>query len=159
MTPTAPLDGHPTARRRHRPAPVVILAAIQILLGVLNLAVALALALDPDRAADLGVLIDRSAFAIVEGQLLVVIFALVGSLELMSAFLLLRLRQSGWTLAMLLSGTSLAVQIITYVSNGSLTTVALMLNVISVLYLNQGSVREAFGLIPVGHATLEDERG
>jgi hypothetical protein len=159
MTPTAPPDGHPTARRRHRPAPVVILAAIQILLGVLNLAVALALALDPDRAADLGVLIDRSAFAIVEGQLLVVIFALVGSLELMSAFLLLRLRQSGWTLAMLLSGTSLAVQIITYVSNGSLTTVALMLNVISVLYLNQGSVREAFGLIPVGHATLEDERG
>jgi hypothetical protein len=149
----------PAGAVRRRPAPVTILAVIQIVLGTLNLAGAIALAVDPAMMVQLGGLIDRSAFAIVEGRILIAIFGLVGMLELTSAYLLLHLRQSGWTLAMLLSGTSLAVQIFTYFSNGSVTTLALVLNVVGVLYLNQSTVREAFGLVPIGHGSLEDERG
>ena len=159
MTPTWPLTGHPTQRRRGRPVAVTILAAIQVVLGVLNLGVAIALTADPDLVRELGVLIDRSAFAVVEGTTLIVVFGIVGILELTSAALLLRLRQAGWTLAMLLSGASLTVQIIQYFANGSLTELALLLNVVSVLYLNQSQVREAFGLVPAGHTALEDERG
>lgn len=161
MTPAAPLTGHPTQRRRRRPVAVTILAAIQVVLGVLNLAVAIALTADPELVRDLGGLIDRSAFAVVEGRTLVLVFAVVGILELTSASLLLRLRQAGWTLAMLLSGASLAVQIVQYFANGpdSLTPLAMVLNVVSVLYLNQSTVREAFGLVPAGHTSLEDERG
>jgi hypothetical protein len=159
MTAAAPLTGHPTQRRRRRPVAVSILAAIQVVLGVLNLAVAVALTADPELVRELGGLIDRSAFAVVEGTTLVLVFAIVGILELTSASLLLRLRQAGWTLAMLLAGSSLAVQIVQYFANGSLTTLALVLNVVSVLYLNQSTVREAFGLVPAGHTSLEDERG
>lgn len=159
MTSAAPLTGHPTQRRRSRPFPVTILAFIQVVLGVLNLGVAIALAANPELMAQLGILVDRSAFAVVEGTSLILIFLLVGSLELTSAALLLRLRQGGWTLAMLLAGTNLAVQIVQYVADGTLTTVSLLLNVVSVLYLNQSTVREAFGLVPPGHSTLEDERG
>jgi hypothetical protein len=159
VTTRSALSGHPTQRRRQRPVPVTILAFIQILLGVLNLGVAVALATDPQRIESLGILVDRSAFAFVEGTTLILVIGTVGILELTSAALLLRLRQSGWTLAMLLSGTSLAVQVVQYFANGSLTTLALLLNVVSVLYLNQSTVREAFGLVPPGHTTLEDERG
>jgi len=159
MTAAAPLTGHPTQRRRRRPVAVTILAAIQVVLGVLNLAVAIALTADPALARELGVLIDRSAFAIVEGTTLVLVVGIVGILELTSAALLLRLRQSGWTLAMLLAGASLTIQIVQYFANGSLTSLALLLNVVSVLYLNQSQVREAFGLVPAGHTALEDERG
>ena len=159
MTPNAPLTGHPTQRRRHRPVPVTILAFIQIVLGILNLAVAIALVAEADELVDLGVLIDRSAYSFVEGTTLILIFIVVGTLELVSAALLLRVRRTGWTLAMLLSGASLTIQIVQYFANGSLTTLALLLNVVSVLYLNQRGVREAFGLLPAGHAALEDERG
>ena len=159
MTPNAPLTGHPTQRRRHRPVPVTILAFIQIVLGILNLAVAIALVAEADELVDLGVLIDRSAYSFVEGTTLILIFIVVGTLELVSAALLLRVRRTGWPLAMLLSGASLTIQIVQYFANGSLTTLALLLNVVSVLYLNQRGVREAFGLLPAGHAALEDERG
>jgi hypothetical protein len=159
MTATAPLTGHPTTRRRRRPVPVTILALIQIVLGVLNLGVAFALTLDSDMDQALDVLIDRSAFAFVDGTALILAFVVIGVLELTSAAFLLRLRRTGWTLAMLLSGASLTVQVITYFSTGRLTTLALLLYVVSVLYLNQRGVREAFGLLPAGHAALEDERG
>ena len=159
MTAGVPLSGHPTTRRRHRPVPVTILALIQTVLGVLNLGVAIALLLDAGMDETLGALIDRSTFAFVEGPALILVFVVIGFLELISAALLLRLRRTGWTLAMLLSGASLTVQVVTYFSTGRLTTLALVLYVVSVLYLNQRGVREAFGLLPAGHAALEDERG
>lgn len=149
----------PASGGRQRPVPVTILAVLQVVLGVLSLAVAAALLLDPSLASALSGLIDRSAYGFIEGRVLIVVVGLVGMLELISAGLLLQLRQTGWTLAMLLSGINLGVQIFSYVSAGTLTTLSLVLNVVSVLYLNQGTVREAFGLVPAGHGALEDERG
>ncbi len=160
------MDSHPAGDAvapasvvRRRPVPVTILALIQVVLGVLSLAVAGALLLEPDLADELRVLIDRSAYGFLDGRGLIAVIGLVGLLELTAAALMLQLRQTGWTLAMLLSGINLGVQILGYVSAGTLTTLSLLLNVVSVLYLNQTTVREAFGLVSAGHVALEDERG
>lgn len=160
MTPATPLTGHPTTRRRRRPTPVTILAAIQTVLGVANLGVAALLLVAPDDVpAIIDALIDRSTWGVIGGGALPITLGIVGLLDLVAAGLLLQLRRLGWTLTMLLSGSALALLIVTYVTGGQVSTVALLLNVVGVLYLNAGQTREAFGLVPPGHSSLEDTRG
>ena len=160
MTGNPPLSGHPTTRRRRRPAPVTILAVIQIILGVANLGVAGILLADPDNVPPVvEALIHRSTWAVVGGQALPLALGTIGVLDLVAAGLLLQLRRLGWTLTMLLSGFALSVLIVTYATTGEVSTIALLLNVVGVLYLNAGQTREAFGLVPVGHSSLEDTRG
>jgi hypothetical protein len=148
----------PARAAPHRPVPVTVLAIIQFVLGVNYLLGGAGLAMDPELATATG-LVDRSAFALVEDEALAAAYLLLGLVELTSAVLLLRLRRAGWTLAMLLAGVSLLLQIVGYVANGTLTTLSLGLHVVSVLYLNQRQVREAFGLVPLGRTTLAEERG
>jgi hypothetical protein len=143
---------------RHRPVPVTILAVIQFVLGAIYLLGGAGLAVDPELATKTG-LIHPGTLGLVEGEALAAAFVVLGLVGVTAAVLLLRLRRAGWTLAMLLAGVSLFLQIVAYVTNGTLTALAMGLHVVSVLYLNQGQVREAFGLLPVGRTTLEDERG
>ncbi len=60
--------------------------------------------------------------------------------------LLLRMRRLGWTITMLLAGTSLSAQIYLWWSGQSVTSIWLLVNVLTVFYLNQRQVREAFGI-------------
>ena len=160
MTSAWPPTGHPTTRRRRRPTPVTILAVIQIVLGVANLAVAGVLLMDPNNVPPVvEALLDRSTWAFLGGQALPIALGIVGVLDLVAAGLLLQLRRLGWTLTMLLSGFALSVLIVAYATGGRVSTLALLLNVVGVLYLNAGQTREAFGLVPVGRSSLEDTRG
>lgn len=160
MTSAWPPTGHPTTRRRPRPAPVTILAGIQTVLGVANLIVAAIIVIDPENTPSfVDALIERSTWGMFEGQALGVVLIVIGLIDLVAAGLLLQVRRAGWMLTMLSCGASLAVLIVTYYVSGEVTTLALLLNVVAVLYLNAGQTREAFGLLAVGHSSLEDTRG
>jgi hypothetical protein len=78
-----------------------------------------------------------------------VITVLVGALAvaaLAAGILLLRMRQLGWTLTMLLTGLGLAATIYIWWAQGTTITIWAMVEVLTVFYLNQRQVRVAFGI-------------
>jgi hypothetical protein len=141
-------EADPVAPAR-RPRPVTILAIIQIMSGLAYLTVAGLLLADaeynPDVTDSLGVA-DLPVWLGVSARALAVIFVIVAVLEVIAAVALLRLRQSGWTLTMLLAGTSLASQIVIWWANDGVQPLSMLLAVVTVLYLNQREVRRAFGI-------------
>jgi hypothetical protein len=132
-----------------RPRPVTILAIIQIVSGLAYAALAATLMVDanayPDVTSSLAAT-DLPVWLGVPARTLAVIVAVVAALELLAAVALLRLRQSGWTLAMLLAGASLASQIVIWWNNDGVQPLSMLLGVVTVLYLNQREVRRAFGI-------------
>jgi hypothetical protein len=141
-------DGSATRQRRRRPLAVTILAVIQVIYALVFGLAAAALASDPtfiDSLTDqqTGGLV-ASTLRDVEGLALGVLFAGLTILALLAAIQLLRLHRVGWTIAMLLTGLALASQIFTWWTGGQVVAVALLLNVITVFYLNQREVRGAF---------------
>jgi hypothetical protein len=75
------------------------------------------------------------------------LFLLAATL-LVSALLLLADRRIGWLLAMVITGVSVAIDIVAFLA-GSGSEVWMFLNVVTVFYLNQRDIRERMG------ATLE----
>lgn len=145
-----------------RPVPVTILAAIQAIIAASYLGLVLWLILDPSAAnafvRDGGILRPR---LLADDQLeYMVILGATGLLQAIAAIALLGLRRFGWTLTMLLAGVSLAAQIVAFVNSGGLIAGSMLLNVVTVLYLNQWQVRAAFGLAEDGgRDAMEDVRG
>ncbi len=148
--PAAAMTAAGRPARRRRPAPVTILAAIEILSGIGYLATLLfllgisgavieSMQLDSIQAIQGDMVITATVIAML-AVLTVVAFA--------AAILLLRMKQLGWTMTMLVTGLSLSSQIFLYVTQGDLVPVLMLTSVITVLYLNQRQVRTAFG---IGH--------
>ncbi len=165
-TATSPAPPGATAATRPgpRPTPVTILAAIQILSALLLGLVAAALVIDPETSLPAFEIPgvgsgDSGTTVVLEAATLAVVLGVVAGLELLSAVMLLRVRRLGWTLTMLLAGASLASQIFAWWSTGEVLAASMLLNVVTVLYLNQGQVRAAFDLADGGSADLEEERG
>jgi hypothetical protein len=127
--------GSDAARRLKRPIPVTILAIFQLAQAVLYFGGVVLIALNPE-----GVLVE------VETVTLGAALAGVAGIQAISAFGLLRQQQFGWTLAMLTAGVSLAGQIATWWTQGTLIPLSMLLAVVTVLYLNQVPVRATFGL-------------
>jgi hypothetical protein len=65
---------------------------------------------------------------------------------LLAAILLLRMHQLGWTLTMLLTGVSLASSIYLWWAQGTTVAIFVIVQVVTVFYLNQLQVRSAFGI-------------
>jgi hypothetical protein len=134
--------------RGRRPAPVTILAAVQVLVAIGYLmSAAQLLAGDISAVQALfgegsGVASDASIVVISVVSVLVVMTVVAVA----AAVLLLRMRRLGWTITMLLAGWSLASQIYVYLTLGDLAPPIMILGVITVLYLNQRQVRTAFGI-------------
>jgi len=154
----ARVDGAPP--RAKRPVAVTILAAIQIASGVLLILYSLGLGLhlsflDVDIP---GLSEEREDGA--PGRALAVNFIVAGVFYVGAGIALLRLHRYGWTIAMLLAGISLAGQIVTFVATEEMVETAMLFAVVTTLYLNQTSVRTAFGITRARReAILEDERG
>ena len=139
---------------------MTILAAIQTVIGVANLGVAIVLFTNASQGSPIiEALIDRSSFKFLDPALLPLALGTIGLLDLAAAGLLLQVRRLGWTLAMLLAGFTLSVLILTYFTGGNASTFAILLNVVAVLYLNASQTRAAFGLVPASQISLEDARG
>ena len=72
------------------------------------------------------------------------ILGLVGLALAFAAVQLLRRRRSGWLLAMVLTGAFVAIDIYTFLTIGS-NHVWMLLNIVTVFYLNQADVRASVG--------------
>lgn len=138
------------ASSRRRPTPVTILAVVQLVTSLGYLATVLTLL--GAEMTYLRELARDGILAVTSGS--VQVTALVGALALMtvlgvsSSILLFRMKKAGWTITMLVTGWSLAAQILLYYLDGqaSLSPLIMLLNVVIVLYLNQRAVRSAFGI-------------
>ena len=75
-----------------------------------------------------------------------VIVGLVALLLLFAAISLLRRRRMGWLLAMVLTGVFVAIDIYGYLTTGA-NHAWMLLNLVTVFYLNQREVREAVGAV------------
>jgi mannitol-specific phosphotransferase system IIBC component len=129
--------------RARRPAIVTILAILQLLTAAAYGMILAALIVGPDTLAGpigdvlLGE-VETATFALVVGGFAVATLA--------AGILLLRMRQLGWTITMLLSGLGLVSSIAVWWTQATTTPILLFVQVASVFYLNQRQVREAFGI-------------
>jgi hypothetical protein len=163
LPPAGVSSPHPAARQR--PFPVLILAGIQLLSALFFGAAAAFIAWSPGAGKPLLEALERfglrSGFlAGSEDQLFALLFGGVAVIYALVAVALIRMRREGWTAAMLLTGGALALQIYTWWANGELVELAMLLNVVTVFYLNQRQVRHAFGISRSRlTASLESTRG
>jgi hypothetical protein len=132
-----------------RPVAVTILAALRLLTAAAYAIVAVALL--TDRTAALETLLGPGAVEetpvgrfLEAGATLTVIGLAIASF--IAGILLLRMQQLGWTLTMLLAGVSLASSILLWWAEGLVNSLSLTTEVVTVFYLNQRQVREAFGI-------------
>ena len=138
-----------TATRR-RPTPVTILAVVQLVTSIGYLATVLALT--GNELQYLGELTRDGLVALgAEKASLIALntgLAIITVLGFSSSILLFRMKRTGWTITMLVTGWSLATQISLYYIDGAktLTPAIMLLNIVIVLYLNQRPVRAAFGI-------------
>jgi hypothetical protein len=142
----APVPARP---ERKRPAPVTILAGIQVL-GALGYGASLLLLLQGGTTTLLGAMLiggaadDQAAMFAAPPALLFTLIGIFFLAALSSAVLLLLMHRAGWTVTMLLTGFGLLTQIYLYWSGGIVASAWLFINVVTVFYLNQRQVREAF---------------
>jgi hypothetical protein len=149
--------------RVRRPTVVTILAGVQFLLAVGYGLILLAL------LAGGSVAFEQLLGAVPVGERLatelsiaagVVVLGGLFFATLAAGILLLRMRQLGWTITMLLTGLGLASSIYGWVTQGSVLSIWLLAQVVTVFYLNQRQVRESFAISrPRVGDTLGGSRG
>ena len=135
--------------RARRPATVTILAVLQLLTAAAYGAIVAALVMTgPDALFRLlgDMALARELLGNAEMATVVVIFAAYAVATLAAGILLLRMRQLGWTSTMLLTGLGLVSSILTWWGQGTTIPISLFVQVVTVFYLNQRQVREAFGI-------------
>ena len=133
-----------------RPAPVTILAFIQLVIAVGYGVLTVALIRDPSGALEAisgSTRLGHGPIAQLPTPLLVGIAAGLCIASLAGAILLFRVRRLGWTITMLLAGLSLAVSIYVWWTQSATSSFTLLVEVIVVFYLNQRPVKETFGII------------
>jgi hypothetical protein len=136
------------AARVRRPPAVTILAIVQLLsAAAYGLILAILLVDGPEVLETLapGASGGSSAIDLEIATLLVIVGGLCVA-TLAAGVLLLRMRQLGWTITMLLAGLSLGVSIYVWWAEGSALSIWLLVQIVTVFYLNQRQVREAFGI-------------
>jgi len=130
--------------RARRPAIVTILAILQLLnAAAYGVLLAVLLATGPD---SLVALLGDGLLGEVEAVAVAVLLGGIVVATLAAGILLLRMRQLGWTITMLLSGLGLVSSIAVWWAQATTTPILLFVQVASVFYLNQRQVREAFGI-------------
>jgi uncharacterized membrane protein (DUF2068 family) len=144
VSPPPPVGEPAPARpRRKRPFALVILAGLLLLrAGLLLVVIASAFLADPQTFAAIPfpeVIVDHE-----EPLLLALLLGPFAVLLIISALGLLAFKRSGWLIAMVVSGLFVLFDIVGWFS-GTGSDVWMVLNVITVFYLNQRDVRELVG--------------
>jgi uncharacterized membrane protein (DUF2068 family) len=142
MAPMSDVE-QPVPRARKQPFALVALAALMLLRAVLILLVVAGIALSEPRVAELLQLPD--AFNEAENRALFATFVVpVAALLILSAVGLLAHRRRAWLLAMVMTGAFVAIDIVSFVG-GTQSNIWMLLNIVTVFYLNQRDVRELVG--------------
>jgi hypothetical protein len=142
---SAPPRGSARARR---PAVVTILAILQLLAAAVYGLMLAILVLDGPEVLDTlapGASEGTSVITLEIATLVIVVGGFFVA-ALAAGILLLRMRQLGWTITMLLAGLSLGTSIYLWWTDGTALSIWLLVQVVTVFYLNQRQVREAFGI-------------
>ena len=139
---------------RRRPFTLIVLAGLMFLkAGLIGAAVVRALV--EEGVASGSVRVPGVGVEVRETPAAGVILLAIAGILVVSALGLLGNRRAGWLLAMVTTGVFLAVDIVGFV-NGSANHVWMVLNIITVFYLNQRDVREGVGVAvadPAGEGT------
>lgn len=146
--PTAP-SAQPLARQTRLPPAVYILAGLMVLKALLLFGVIAGATMTTLRAA-LGVEMNWLLVALRDAPGATAMLVLLAALLLASAIGMTLRRRTGWLLAMVLTGLFVASDIYGFLngtaSNGTVSDVWTLLNIVTVFYLNQRDVRDAFGV-------------
>jgi hypothetical protein len=139
----------PTARpAKRRPFTLYVLVGLMVLKSILVMLLVRGSLFLEDASINSALRMPNVAqFVRVTPAISVLLIVLAATL-IVSAVLLLAGRRLGWLIAMVLTGVSVAVDIVTFVA-GSGSELWMFLNVVTVFYLNQRDIRELVG------ATLE----
>ena len=140
----------PPSPPRRRPFTLIVLAGLMFLkAGLIGAAVVRALV--EEGVASGSVRVPGVGVEVRETPAAGVILLAIAGILVVSALGLLGNRRAGWLLAMVTTGVFLAVDIVGFV-NGSANHVWMVLNIITVFYLNQRDVREGVGVSASGPA-------
>ena len=143
-----------TSAAHRRPFTLIVLAGLMFLkAGLIGAAVVRALV--EEGVASGSVRVPGVGVEVRETPAAGVILLAIAGILVVSALGLLGNRRAGWLLAMVTTGVFLAVDIVGFV-NGSANHVWMVLNIITVFYLNQRDVREGVGVAgadPAGEGT------
>ncbi|MEI7742920.1 MAG: hypothetical protein WCK58_04100 [Chloroflexota bacterium] len=145
-----PAPRHPERQRVRRPTVVTILAGLELFnaAGYLVALLALVGITVVDIQTELGGVLAGLEGDIASGTVLMGLLAALFVTALAAGILLLRMQRTGWTITMLLTGLGLFTQIYLFWSGREVLAGWLLVNVVTVFYLNQRQVREAFGIGP-----------
>jgi hypothetical protein len=142
-------DVVPVEAESRRPAPVTVLAVLRLATGAIYAALTVWILIDRESALSAISASSRfgNAIAPLPTPMVVAFGAGIAIASLAAGILLLRLQLLGWTLAMLLSGLTLLIGILIWWYEGSTNTAWMLIEVVSVFYLNQRRVKETFGIV------------
>jgi hypothetical protein len=144
---TSPELVTPRSAPVRRPIPVTILALIQFIDGAAFLVVAVVLVTDPAsvyRAIQNFAGGQLTTIAQLPQAMAIAIAVAVALAYVVAGILLLRMRQLGWTITMLLAGFGLAIGIGAWWTTGVTNSPPLLVQVVTVFYLNLRQVKETF---------------
>ena len=148
MTPMS--EAPAPAPSRRKPVTLYILVGLMVLKSVLIILVLGGAYSFSDGPIGQALRMPGVGAAIREAPGLVGVLIVVAAVLLVSALMLLGGRRTGWLLAMVITGVSVAVDIIGFLA-GVGSELWMFLNVVTVFYLNQRDIRELVGvtLVPV----------
>jgi hypothetical protein len=147
----APMSEAPApAPSRRKPVTLYILVGLMIVKSLLIILVLGGAYTFSDGPVGEALQMPGVAAAIRETPGAVGVLILVAAVLLSSALMLLAGRRTGWLLAMVITGVSVAIDIVAFIA-GAGSHVWMILNVVTVFYLNQRDIRELVGvrLVPV----------
>lgn len=145
-----------------RPAPVTILAILQLLKAIGYGLIVGVLAAGGSEALDQAIGDIGVDAGMAREAAEVAVLLLVGGLtvsSLAAGILLLRMRQLGWTITMLLAGLGLASSLYLWWAQGTTVAIWAVVEIATVFYLNQRQVRAAFGIDRRGEIHRTEEAG
>ena len=137
--------GSPGRPARRRPITLYILVGIMVLKSVLVVLLVRGSLFLEDSNVNAALRKPNAATFVREVPAASALLIVLAITLVVSAFLLLAGRRIGWLIAMVLTGVSVAVDIVTFLA-GSGSELWMFLNVVTVFYLNQRDIRELVGV-------------
>jgi Fe2+ transport system protein B len=158
-----PPAGEAVAGPARRPPAVTILAVLQLITAAAYGLIVIGMVVGgPPAVAEVAgrVLVAESLIGELRMGFVLLVLGILFVACLAAGVLLLRMRRLGWTITMLIAGLGLATSVYLWWFQGTRLEFWLVVQIVTVFYLNQRQVRHAFG-ISGGRlaATLGEGRG
>ena len=142
-------DEEPETPPTRRPAAVTILAVLQLITAAAYGLIFVGLVVGgPSMVAEVAgrVMVAEDLVAELRTGFVLLVLGVLFVACLAAGVLLLRMRRLGWTITMLIAGLGLATSVYLWWFRGTRLEFWLLVQIVTVFYLNQRQVRHAFGI-------------